>query len=221
MGIEPTSEAWEASILRLKSFRVLADRRCQSVHWLRSEIPTVEFGNIIVPFPFLPCFCIPSRERKSLRRNIPDTLLLGGHQCDCALEITYTTLGNCHTGVIVVISESVLSAPHGECATSAQPVITNRGNVEIGVGRKSDSVFPIACKIQSSNGVGRSLARDGRKGSIKDRILDDFVADTVVLVPASFPMSDDGRWPVLANQVTDRKLCFLIYRDFTVGIVKE
>ena len=67
----------------------------------------------------------------------------------------------------------------------------------------------------------RFFANYRGKTCIKDRVLDDFIAGAVIFVPTSFPVGDDCRRLTLADHITDSKLCFVIHKDFAVGIVKE
>ena len=85
----------------------------------------------------------------------------------------------------------------------------------------ANSVFPIAREVQLSYRVRRFFADNRGKPCIKDRVLDDFVAGAVVLVPTSLPVGNDCRRLALANEITHRKLCFVIHRNFAIGIVKK
>src|SRR5215469_14177322 len=107
------------------------------------------------------------------------------------LKVTQTAAPDSKAPVVIVITEAALAPPHRECATRIQPMIEDRSYIHI-------------CVYDEASCV-----------------VDDGVTGAMVLVPTSFPVGNDRRRLVLSNQITDSKLCLVIYRNLSVRILEE
>ena len=137
------------------------------------------------------------------------------------LKVTQTAAPDSKAPVVIVITEAALAPPHRECATRIQPMIEDSSYIQICVYDEASCVFPVVGKEQLADPMGCFRANEGRKSCVKDCVVDDGVTGAMVLVPTSFPVGNDRRRLVLSNQITDSKLCLVIYRNLSVRILEE
>ena len=148
-------------------------------------------------------------------------LLRRRHQRYGALGIARTAAQDCQADVVIVVTKTIFTTPHGEQAASAQPDIKEGRDVQVGVGDKAVSIFPVIGEVELAYDMGRIFSNDGRKTRVKDRVFDDVVAGAMVFVPTSFPVGDDRRGFVFADQIADSELDLVAEWNFRVGIGKE